>query len=172
MNYCEKCESVPPSCGYCLATGCPKRPTATHERLDRSKAVNLARNIRETDNIEDITRMGILNLVDGVLRMDAELTRLYRAQSATQPINQCDGCRRGLPLRANNIHYDGEFPSALPVMGCTADRYISSATLPIKVTQAMVDAVNAQDGWSGFTVKDVQGIVDAIHSADSRVTKP
>lgn len=44
--------------------------------LDRSDAVNLARNIRETDNIENVTRKGWLSLVDAVLRMDAALRRV------------------------------------------------------------------------------------------------
>jgi hypothetical protein len=34
-------------------------------------------------------------------------------------INQCDGCRRGLPIRRDNNHYDGD----MPYMGCTRDRY-------------------------------------------------
>lgn len=47
-----------------------------------------------------------------------------------------------------------------------------SAIEPITVTQAMVDAVNAQDGWAGFTLKDVQGIVDAIASAERTTNTP
>ena len=63
-----------------------------------------------------------------VLYDAGRLARAYLAARNTPvsekpSINQCDGCRRGLPLRANNIHYDGEFPSASPVMGCTKDRY-------------------------------------------------
>lgn len=34
------------------------------------------------------------------------------------PVNQCDGCRRGLPIE-NGIHYDKGWPD----MSCTADRY-------------------------------------------------
>jgi hypothetical protein len=36
---------------------------------------------------------------------------------AYRPKNQCDGCRRGLPLR-DGIHYDGD----RPYMGCTKDK--------------------------------------------------
>lgn len=39
-------------------------------------------------------------------------------------MNQCDGCRRGLVLRANGLHYDAPFPKGLPVMACTKDLYI------------------------------------------------
>lgn len=41
--------------------------------IERGEAVNLARTIRETDNIENVTRKGILSLVDAVLRMDEAL---------------------------------------------------------------------------------------------------
>ena len=50
--------------------GALRQPSATQATIDRSEAVNLARNLRETDNIEDVTRRGILSLVDAVLRMD------------------------------------------------------------------------------------------------------
>lgn len=52
--------------------------------------------------------------------------------SSASAINQCDGCRRGLPLRANGIHYeDKPFPHASAVMACTKDRYVASAIRPI-----------------------------------------
>lgn len=34
-------------------------------------------------------------------------------------VNQCDGCRRGLPLDENGIHVGPGFD----MIGCTADRY-------------------------------------------------
>jgi hypothetical protein len=37
-------------------------------------------------------------------------------------LNQCDGCRRGLPLNENGIHR-GE---GYDMIGCTADKYASS----------------------------------------------
>lgn len=54
-----------------------------------------------------------------------------------------------------------------PRVPAAAAPSMASAIPTITVTQAMVDAVNTQDGWSGFffTVKDLQGIVDAIASS-------
>jgi hypothetical protein len=46
-----------------------------------------------------------------------------------------------------------------------------SAILPTTITQAMCDAVNRMDGWGGFTAKDLQTIVDALRTADSRTDK-
>ena len=67
---------------------------------------------REEDSFNELMRS-----IDG--------NRGVRAVAA--PINQCDGCRRGLPIE-NGMHrltgigcYTGE------VMGCTADRYIPAA---------------------------------------------
>jgi hypothetical protein len=62
-------------------TASEKAPQREH--LDRSEAVNLASNLRGTDNIEDITRRGIMVLVGGVLQMDSELRRLYEARDQT-----------------------------------------------------------------------------------------
>lgn len=46
--------------------------------------------------------------------------------------------------------------------------FAQSAILPTKVTQRMVDAVNCLEQWSGFTVEDLQELVDAMHAtADS-----
>ena len=46
----------------------------------------------------------------------------------TPPVNQCDGCRRGLVVRLSErgtlIH---DAPNGMPVMTCTADRYRTSA---------------------------------------------
>jgi hypothetical protein len=39
--------------------------------------------------------------------------------AAASELNQCDGCRRGLPLNASGIHR-GE---GYDLIGCTADRY-------------------------------------------------
>lgn len=39
-------------------------------KIDRADAVNLALDIRQSDNIENISRKGILLLVDAVLTMD------------------------------------------------------------------------------------------------------
>jgi len=47
-------------------------------KLDRGDAVNLAFNIRESDNIENVTRKGWLSLVDAVLRMDAALREITK----------------------------------------------------------------------------------------------
>lgn len=44
-----------------------------------------------------------------------------------QEMNQCDGCRRGLPIRNGNIHYDLN-TGGNAVMSCTADRYTSKKT--------------------------------------------
>lgn len=38
-------------------------------------------------------------------------------------INQCDGCRRGLPVNAHNIH-EGEGFWAGDMQACTKDRYL------------------------------------------------
>lgn len=40
-------------------------------------------------------------------------------------LNQCDGCRRGLPIR-NGLHYEPDEARTgvgMPVMCCTRDRY-------------------------------------------------
>jgi len=37
----------------------------------------------------------------------------------TGNINQCDGCRRGLPIDENGIHYGEDFD----MIGCTANKY-------------------------------------------------
>jgi hypothetical protein len=42
----------------------------------------------------------------------------YTETRKTKPINQCDGCRAGLPLE-NGIHRDGQMLGLV----CTADRY-------------------------------------------------
>lgn len=44
----------------------------------------------------------------------------------TEPINQCDGCRRRLPL-VNGIHRE---PGGGMGIGCTADRYRQETELP------------------------------------------
>ncbi len=42
-------------------------------------------------------------------------------------INQCDGCRRKLPIRDGN-HYDPKTGSLY--IGCTAKRYVAGITRP------------------------------------------
>ena len=55
--------------------------------------------------------------------------------------NQCDGCRRGLPLRANGIHYeDKPFPKACAVMACTKELYMTERTDAPKMLREL-DAV-------------------------------
>jgi hypothetical protein len=43
-------------------------------------------------------------------------------------VNQCDGCRRGAPLK-NGIHYTSNELGALPVMYCQADRYTENGSV-------------------------------------------
>jgi hypothetical protein len=53
-------------------------------------------------------------------------------------MNQCDGCRRGLPLDYyKQTHYDHE--SGLPVMGCTKHLYETGVSSPEK---AIIDPAN------------------------------
>jgi hypothetical protein len=40
-------------------------------------------------------------------------------------MNQCDGCRRGLPLRGR-IHFG---PEGYDLIACTADRYANAETV-------------------------------------------
>lgn len=49
--------------------------------------------------------------------------RAPTAPQGAEPVNQCDGCRRGLALD-RDIHRDA---SGLPVMGCTAHLYAAPA---------------------------------------------
>ncbi len=44
-----------------------------------------------------------------------------RCAPSAEPVNQCDGCRRGLPLNEHGTHYnpDGSYDR----IGCTAGRY-------------------------------------------------
>ena len=52
----------------------------------------------------------------------ALLAALDQQSPPTPPINQCDGCQRGLPLSKHGHHMeDGH-----PVMACTADRYAAA----------------------------------------------
>lgn len=46
------------------------------------------------------------------------------ARAEERPVNQCDGCRRGLGRRLG-VHYDAHGHA---VMGCTADRYVPDAS--------------------------------------------
>ncbi len=111
---------------------------------------------------------------------EAYLAGVLSVGKAGESAAHLAGLRAVLSLRSANVPH-GEVlphgwnpdPNVMQVADNTATAAIvaPSATMPIKVTQAMVDAVNAQDGWSGFTVKDVQGIVDAIHATDSPVSK-
>jgi hypothetical protein len=41
-------------------------------------------------------------------------------------LNQCDGCRRGLPINAFGNHTEG--PGGLAVMACEKDRYLAEVT--------------------------------------------
>jgi len=43
-----------------------------------------------------------------------------------KPINQCDGCRRGLPLDQDGFHHDPD--SNYDFIGCTKDRYSKQTT--------------------------------------------
>jgi hypothetical protein len=47
--------------------------------------------------------------------------RLYPRAPSAAPVNQCDGCRRGLPLNEHGTHYnpDGSYDR----IGCTAEQY-------------------------------------------------
>ncbi len=47
------------------------------------------------------------------------------APRETTPINQCDGCRRGVPVNKNGHHEINDYPGE--VMACTADRYRRAA---------------------------------------------
>jgi hypothetical protein len=58
--------------------------------LDRSGAVNLARNIAD----RRVTQKGLKTLADAVLAMDAELARLYHAINAAP--------QAGKPIRTGN----------------------------------------------------------------------
>lgn len=51
------------------------------------------------------------------VRSEADANRALAA-NVTNPLNQCDGCRRGLPI-VNGIHRGPGYD----LIGCTADRY-------------------------------------------------
>ncbi len=53
------------------------------------------------------------------------LTGPIAAPRETTPINQCDGCRRGVPVNKNGHHEINDYPGE--VMACTADRYRRAA---------------------------------------------
>ena len=42
-----------------------------------------------------------------------------------QPINQCDGCRRGLPRDNQGVHHG---PGSYDLIGCTADLYVVTSS--------------------------------------------
>jgi len=85
---------------------------------------------------------------------------LYRAHPA--PLNQCDGCRRGLPKRGN-IHYSPGGHSN-DLIGCTADRYGAGEAQPA--------AAVTPHAWKGHAWEDQAHCAkcgrlesDPIHSA-------
>lgn len=80
--------------------------------------------------------------------------------SAARPINQCDGCQRGLPLGTNGHHYDHDGSGALPVMACTADRYAASSELPKNPMRAECIAAGCQFESIASSAKLPQEILD------------
>ena len=57
---------------------------------------------------------------ESTVKKEIALAAWLAALDNGKSINQCDGCRRHLPIK-NGIHYGDE--GYTPVMGCTADRY-------------------------------------------------
>jgi hypothetical protein len=51
------------------------------------------------------------------------MTNPSNADNERNGINQCDGCRRGLPLDERGNHYNPD--GSYDLIGCTADRYSS-----------------------------------------------
>lgn len=63
-----------------------------------------------------------------------------------EQMNQCDGCRRGLPIYDLNIH--AESPDSYPYMGCTKRRYEK----PIKkIVNMPIEVPNSDYCWDGKT---------------------
>lgn len=60
--------------------------------------------------------------------------------------NQCDGCARGLPQHGG-IHYQLR-NRGLPVMACSADRYLAASSTPqgAKHTPDQMDKSLPEDG--------------------------
>jgi hypothetical protein len=62
--------------------------------LDRSGAVNLARNVAE----RRVTQKGMKTLADAVIAMDAELSRLYRVLNAAPQVPVSASLGSGEPV--------------------------------------------------------------------------
>lgn len=67
-------------------------------------------------------------LIIAAIRDMKNVSGAHRVVSHAEDINQCDGCRRGLEVRQNGVHYDAPFPKGAAVMACTRDRYTRSAS--------------------------------------------
>jgi hypothetical protein len=95
--------------------------------IPSDKLERLAADIEEHGALAVFSGMAMANRVE----FDRMIVAALRTASAARPINQCDGCRRGLPWRETKhgvpIHDD---ENGVPVMACTADRYTASATRP------------------------------------------
>lgn len=57
---------------------------------------------------------------DQQARAAEKLEAKYPGAAMYRPINQCDGCRRGLPVTSLGLHHGS---SQWDVMACTANRY-------------------------------------------------
>lgn len=68
----------------------------------------------------------------------------------TDEINQCDGCRRGLPVSERGIHRG---PGSWDLIGCTAARYpsgpwkLGDEFLPFHPSASHINP-DYRDGWN------------------------
>lgn len=133
--------------------------------------------LRDPDSIARIYDEALRSAInDGTEKepCQAALMQVYAAgkrealrSSAAPQINQCDGCRRGLPVR-DGIHIDQD---GIAAMACTADRYAAPQGEPVPKRKPKIGPIDESLGIHDYDDGFAAGIEAAITTVP-RCTHP